>query len=110
MVVETIRDSGYVPWKLYISFGITAIGLLVFALMGEQLIALYLHDTGNSGSLEATLMYARRYLRIMMIELLSPIVQVYSGTLRETERPASYESRDYSSIYKFGFELYINFR
>lgn len=78
-----IRDT--FRMKLYISFGITAIGLLVFALMGEQLIALYLHDTGNSGSLEATLMYARRYLRIMMIELLPfAIVQVYSGTLRET--------------------------
>lgn len=78
-----IRDT--FRMKLYISFGITAIGLLVFALMGEQLIALYLHDTGNAGSLEATLMYARRYLRIMMIELLPfAIVQVYSGTLRET--------------------------
>ncbi len=78
-----IRDT--FRMKLYISLGITAIGLFIFAFFGEQLIALYLHDTGNTGSLDATLMYAHRYLRVMMIDLLPfAIVQVYSGTLRET--------------------------
>ena len=78
-----IRDT--FRMKLYISLGITAIGLFIFTFFGEQLIALYLHDTGNTGSLDATLMYAHRYLRVMMIELLPfAIVQVYSGTLRET--------------------------
>lgn len=78
-----IRDT--FRMKLYISLGITIIGLLLFGFCGEQLITLYLHDTGNGGSLAATQMYAQRYLRIMMIELLPfAIVQVYSGTLRET--------------------------
>lgn len=71
--------------KLLICFVITAIGLLVFAGFGEQLISFYLHDTGDSRQLEATLLYACKYMRIMMIELIPfAIIQVYSGTLRET--------------------------
>lgn len=78
-----IRDT--FRMKLYISLGITAIGLLIFTLFSEPLIRLYLHDTGNRESLEATLMYARRYMRVMSAGLLPfAIVQVYSGTLRET--------------------------
>lgn len=78
-----IRDT--FRMKLYISGVITVIGLVIFALFGQQLISLYLHDTGNPESIEATMMYARRYLRVMMIEMLPfAVVQVYSGTLRET--------------------------
>lgn len=71
--------------KLLICFVITTIGLLVFAVFGESLISFYLHDTGDTGQLEATLLYARKYMRIMMIELIPfAMIQAYSGTLRET--------------------------
>ena len=71
--------------KLLICFAITAAGLAVFALLGGRLISLYLHDTGDAVTLESTLWYARRYLRIMMVEMIPfAVIQAYSGTLRET--------------------------
>ncbi len=71
--------------KLLICFAITAVGLAVFALFGGTLISLYLHDTGDAVTLESTLWYARRYLRIMMVEMVPfAVIQAYSGTLRET--------------------------
>lgn len=78
-----IRDT--FRMKLLLSLLITAAGLLVFAFWGTQLISLYLHEAGETGNLEATLLYARKYLRVMMVELVPfAIIQVYSGTLRET--------------------------
>lgn len=80
---QGIRDTFRI--KLLISLFITAVCLFVFSVFGTQLISLYLHETGNGESLEATLGYARQYLKIMMIEIVPfAIVQVYSGTLRET--------------------------
>ena len=78
-----IRDT--FRMKLWLSLFITAAGLLVFACFGTQLISLYLHEAGDAGDLEATLLYAHKYLRVMMVELAPfAIIQVYSGTLRET--------------------------
>ncbi len=77
-----IRDT--FRMKLWLSLFITA-GLLAFACFGTQLISLYLHEAGDTGDLEATLLYARKYLRVMMVELVPfAIIQAYSGTLRET--------------------------
>lgn len=60
-------------------------GLLVFWFGGEALISLYLHGSDGVGSLEDTMYYAKKYLRIIMIELIPfTIIQVYAGTLRET--------------------------
>lgn len=81
--MKGVRDT--FRMKLFISFFITAIGVLIFAFAGPELIKLYLHETGEQGNLEYTLMYAQKYMRIMMIEMLPfAIIQVYSGTLRET--------------------------
>lgn len=81
--MKGVRDT--FRMKLFISFFITAIGLLIFAFAGPELIKLYLHETGEQGNLEYTLMYAQKYMRIMMVEMLPfAIIQVYSGTLRET--------------------------
>lgn len=81
--VKGVRDT--FRMKLFISFFITAIGVLIFAFAGPELIKLYLHETGEQGNLENTLLYAQKYMRIMMIEMLPfAIIQVYSGTLRET--------------------------
>lgn len=78
-----IRDT--FRMKMYISLAVTVIGLFIFAFAGENLIALYLHDSGEAGNLAQTLVYARKYLQIMMIGMFPfAIVQVYSGTLRET--------------------------
>lgn len=78
-----IRDT--FRMKLLISAFITITSLVVFTFWGERLITLYLHETGESGNLEATLLYARRYLRIMMLQMLPfAVIQTYSGTLRET--------------------------
>lgn len=78
-----VRDT--FRMKVLISGGITIIGLFVFAFYGEQLIGLYLHETGDAGDLNATLMYAKQYLRIMMIEIVPfAVIQIYAGTLRET--------------------------
>lgn len=78
-----IRDT--FRMKMYISLAVTAIGLLIFAFAGEDLITLYLHDSGDTGDLAQTLVYARKYIHIMMIEMLPfAVIQVYSGTLRET--------------------------
>lgn len=78
-----VRDTFRV--KVLISAGITVIGLVIFSLYGERLICLYLHETNDSGAVNATLMYAKQYLRIMMLELVPfAFVQVYASTLRET--------------------------
>ena len=78
-----IRDTFHM--KLFISFFITAAALLTFSLWGDRLIALYLHETEDAGNLAHTLDYAKKYLRIMMTGMIPfAIIQVYSGTLRET--------------------------
>lgn len=78
-----IRDT--FRMKLLISAFITITGLIIFTFWGKQLITLYLHETGESGNLEVTLLYARKYLKIMMVQMIPfAIIQTYSGTLRET--------------------------
>jgi putative MATE family efflux protein len=78
-----IRDT--FRMKLLIVSFITAVGLLVFSVFGIRLVGLYLHETGNQSSLDMTMLYARKYMRIMMVELVPfAMIQVYSGTLRET--------------------------
>lgn len=78
-----VRDT--FRMKLVISFFMAFIGIVIFALQGERLIMLYLHESGETGNLEATLGYARQYMKVIMIEMVPfAIVQAYSGTLRET--------------------------
>lgn len=78
-----VRDT--FRMKFLISIGMALIGIAIFIFHGENLIRLYLHETGESGNLKATLTYARQYIRIMIIEMIPfAIIQVYSGTLRET--------------------------
>ncbi len=80
---EGVRDT--FRMKLFISASITIVSLLIFTFWGRQLITLYLHETGDSGNLEFTLMYARKYLKVMMVQMVPfAIIQTYSGTLRET--------------------------
>lgn len=78
-----VRDTFHV--KFLISISITLIGLLIFAFKGEDLIGLYLRGSAEGGNAEATLYYAKQYLRVMMFQMLPfAIIQIYTGTLRET--------------------------
>lgn len=71
-------------FKFYICLVITAIGILVLSLFGENLITMYLHGEGNEQALEAALHYGRQYLLVMLFGLLPfGIEQVYTSTLRE---------------------------
>ncbi len=77
-----IRDT--FRFKIISCAAICVIGLLVFAIWGEDLIQMYLHGDNIEGSLAATLGYAKDYLWIMLLGLIPfTIVQAYAGTLRE---------------------------
>lgn len=79
---EGIRDT--FRFKIWISFGILLIGLMVFLTSGDTLIQLYLNDN-NAESMAEALFYGKQYLHIMLIGLVPfTIVQVYASTLRET--------------------------
>ena len=77
-----IRDT--FRFKILSCILISVLGLLVFGIWGEELIKLYLQGEGTEGSIEATLIHAIDYLKIMMVGIVPfAIVQVYAGTLRE---------------------------
>ena len=70
--------------KIWICSVITLIGLAIFLFLPEDLIGLYLHEGGEVGNLEYTMMYARQYLFIMLVGLIPfSVSQIYSSTLRE---------------------------
>lgn len=80
---EGIRDTFRA--KLYIVSAAVIIFLIVFISSGEPLIRLFLHEGEEALDLTATLTYGKKYLRIMLIQLIPfAIMQAYSGTLRET--------------------------
>ncbi|MCR5032264.1 MAG: MATE family efflux transporter [Lachnospiraceae bacterium] len=70
--------------KIIIIALISIIGMLVFTLLGDNLIMLYLKQEGQEAGIQMTLSYARIYLAIMLIDLIPfAISQTYAGTLRE---------------------------
>ena len=71
-------------FKMMICLMIVVVGILIFALWGEQLILLYLHGEGQETALADTLYYGRQYLLVMLFGLAPfAVEQAYSGTLRE---------------------------
>ena len=57
----------------------------IFWFFGEGLASLFLQGEGSAADAAASLMYARDYLRIMLIGFVpTAIVQLYASTLRET--------------------------
>ena len=71
--------------KLYIVTAAVLIFFVIFITGGEQLIQLFLHEGEEALDLAATLDYGKRYLNIMLIQLIPfAIMQAYAGTLRET--------------------------
>ena len=72
-------------FKLYITFFIAGIALLLFGFFNTELISLYLHDSGEVGNVELALEYGEQYLAIMMLSLVPfAICQAYVSTIRET--------------------------
>ena len=67
------------------SLVVTALGILVFLLFGEQLFSLYLNEGASSPEeIAATLGHAKEYIAIMLFGLLPfAINQCFSSTLRD---------------------------
>lgn len=71
--------------KLYVGMAVSVVGILVFLLFGDGLIARFLQGGGDVGDVDATARYAREYLNIMLLSFLPfMLAQVYSSTLKET--------------------------
>ena len=80
---EGVRHT--VRMKFYTVLTIFAVFTAAFSIFGEQLIMLFLHESTEEIDLALTLSYGRKYLSIMLIQMLPfAIMQVYAGTLRET--------------------------
>ena len=80
---EGVRNA--FRYKLFICTALMLVGVGVFLLFGENLIALYLKGEGTAAQRAEMLHYAQRYLRIMLIGFFPFILsQCYSGTLRES--------------------------
>ncbi len=74
-------------FKLLTTTVITAIGIGLFILFGDELITLYLHDAEEGIDLAATFEYAKKYMAIMLVGLVPfSFEQPYSTTLREGEQ------------------------
>lgn len=72
-------------FKMYAVLFISAIAFLLFGVWGENLISLYLNDSGTVGDIELALKYGKDYLIIMMASLIPfAVCQAYSNTIRET--------------------------
>lgn len=80
---EGVRNT--FRFKFMISVAFAVIGIAVFVVGGPQLISLFLHEGGESGNIEQTLLYGGKYLHWILLGLVPfALSQVYSGTLRET--------------------------
>ena len=72
-------------YKVYTSFLICGIVLLLFGWYGTELISLYLSDSGSVGDITLALKYGKEYLAIMMVGVLPfAIAQTYISSIKET--------------------------
>ena len=79
---EGVRQT--MRFKLWMVLIITFLTSILFFTTGSYLIYSYLKGDGAAESIEATLIYGKQYLAIMLVGLPAfAIVQVYSSTLRE---------------------------
>jgi len=78
-----VSDS--VRSKLYIAFFTLTAFMAAFIFMGEELIMQFIHEGEEGLDMAATLDYGKRYLRVMLWQMLPfALMQSYSGSLRET--------------------------
>jgi putative MATE family efflux protein len=72
-------------FKIYLCFGMILLAAGVFSFFDEQLISLFLNESGAEVRVAETLRYGQQYLRIMIIGFIPfALSQAYAGTLRET--------------------------
>ena len=72
-------------FKMYASMIIACIALGLFVFLDDQLIGLYLNDTGSVGDIVLALQYGKEYMLIMTASLIPfAICQAYVSTIRET--------------------------
>ncbi|MBR2924808.1 MAG: MATE family efflux transporter [Clostridia bacterium] len=72
-------------FKLMLALALFAIGTGVFVCFGDKLIALYLHEGGDTGDIAATARFGADYLKVMLWGLLPfAVQQAYASNLRET--------------------------
>lgn len=70
---------------MYASIIIAGIAFCLFYFLDEQLIGLYLNDSGSVGDITLALQYGKEYILIMTASLLPfAICQAYVSTIRET--------------------------
>lgn len=81
--VKGVRDT--FRFKLIINLAASAVGIVAFMLLDEQLISLFLHAGSAEGDLVLTLSEGKAYLWVTLAGLLPYAVsQVYASTMRET--------------------------
>ena len=72
-------------FKMYASLIIAGIALGLFIFLDDQLIGLYLNDSGSVGDIALALQYGKEYMLIMTLSLFPfAICQAYVSTIRET--------------------------
>ncbi|MBE6050462.1 MAG: MATE family efflux transporter [Clostridium sp.] len=72
-------------FKLLLCSILGIIVIVCFNVFSEELISLFLHDGSNTGDIEKTLIFGKKYLKIILFGLIPfAINQAYSSTLRET--------------------------
>lgn len=70
--------------KLMMGLVLVVIAISVFISFGPQLISLFLNESENSGDLQATLVYAEKYLHIILFMMPANMISTaYGSTLRE---------------------------
>ena len=79
---EGVRHCFRIKWMIAVTMLVLA--SLVFLLLPEKLISLYLAEGTSPQDMQATLGYGMDYLRVMLAGLLPfAVAQVYASTLRE---------------------------
>ncbi|MBQ8290287.1 MAG: MATE family efflux transporter [Clostridia bacterium] len=72
-------------FKLLICTVSALLGIVAFALLDDELINLFLHESEGTGDLALTLAYGKEYLFVTLIGLVPyALTQAYASTLRET--------------------------
>ena len=72
-------------YKIYICIVLFLAALGIFIFFNENLISLFLHESGDGVDIAATMGYAKEYLGIILIGLLPfALANAFAGTLRET--------------------------
>ncbi|WP_099466961.1 MATE family efflux transporter [Konateibacter massiliensis] len=80
--IKGMRDS--FRFKILLCLVMSGVGIFVLYHFQDTLISAYLHKGSSAEDIEATLFYAKDFLRIMLVSLIPfAISQAYSNTLRE---------------------------